>query len=54
MPFSSQLYEPLKNALRKSAVSQSHLIPDMTASRIGRNMRSLSPAEVEIIVFEAL
>lgn len=46
------LYEPLRNALRKSTVSTSFLSPQnymsdnrLSASRIARNMRSLSPAE---------
>ena len=51
------LYNPLRNALRKSTVSPSFLSPQnqlaenrLSSSRIARNMRSLSPAETEIIV----
>lgn len=51
------LYEPLRNALRKSTVSPNFLSPQhyiadnrMTASRVAKNRRSLSPAETEIIV----
>lgn len=54
------LYEPLRNALRKSTVSSSFLSPQnytadnrLSASRIARNMRSLSPAETEMIVLLA-
>ena len=45
-----QLYEPLRNALRKSSVSQSAITNELTNSRVGRNMRSLSPTEAELIV----
>ena len=45
-----QLYEPLRNALRKSTVSQSLLFSDLKLSRVGRNLRSLSPAQAELIV----
>jgi hypothetical protein len=46
------LYEPLRNALRKSTVSPSFLSPQninaenrLSTSRITKNLRSLSPAE---------
>jgi len=48
-----QLYEPLRTALRKSTISPLYLSPqnhlksqDLNASRVAKNMRSLSPAEV--------
>ena len=44
------LYEPLRNALRKSSVSHSLLLTSMSCSRVGKNIRSLSPLEAEIIV----
>lgn len=51
------LYEPLRNALRKSTVSSNFLSPNhhmgdnrLSASRIAKNARSLSPAETEMIV----
>jgi hypothetical protein len=51
------LYEPLRNALRKSTVSPNFLSPQhhlndnrLSMSRVAKNARSLSPAETEIIV----
>lgn len=46
---SDNLYEPLRNALRKSSVSHTNLMTgfgmqgDLTQSRVARNMKSLSP-----------
>jgi len=55
------LYEPLRNALRKSTVSPNFLAPHpqlvdnrLSASRITKNVRSLSPAETEMIVTLAI
>jgi hypothetical protein len=52
-----QLYEPLRNTLRKSTISSSFLSPQhqltenrLSTSRVAKNMRSLSPAETELIV----
>ncbi len=55
-PLTDNLYEPLRNALRKSTVSTNFLSPQsndnrLSASRIAQNVRALSPAETEIIVF---
>jgi hypothetical protein len=51
------LYEPLRNAFRKSTVSQKHFLGstmmldnNLSTSRVTKNMRSFSPAEVESIV----
>lgn len=51
-----QLYEPLRNTLRKSTISSSFLSPQhqladnrLSTSRVAKNMRSLSPAETELI-----
>jgi hypothetical protein len=51
------LYEPLRNALRKSTVSSNFLAPQnqladnrLSVSRVAKNVRSLSPAETEMIV----
>jgi hypothetical protein len=54
-PRTDNLYEPLRNALRKSTVSPNFLSPQnndnrLSASRVAQNMRALSPAETEIIV----
>lgn len=45
-----KLYEPLRIALRKSTVSQSPHLSELSSSRAGRSMRSLSPSEAETIV----
>jgi hypothetical protein len=52
-----QLYEPLRNTLRKSTISSSFLSPQhqlsenrLSTSRVAKNIRSLSPAETELIV----
>jgi hypothetical protein len=57
-PRTDNLYEPLRNALRKSTVSPTFLSPHthshpdnrLSASRIAQNVRALSPAETEVIV----